>query len=167
MPQLHTQWERCLVVTKEMAFLLAPPTSSQDFEARSRGSFPFTVLPKTERRKGKPRLESWNFCSDVGTPPTSLLLNKMMALTQTFVGKAVVPRAAARRSAARASAVSVVARDAPWCPGSDAPAHLNGSLPGALQKIFLHAGVHHRRRCRSARPFAAATETDRCRQRGC
>ena len=30
----------------------------------------------------------------------------------------------------RASSVSVVAREAPWAPGTDAPAHLNGSLAG-------------------------------------
>lgn len=57
-----------------------------------------------------------------------------MISTQSTVlaGRAVAPRAAARRTAARTTAVKVQARDAPWCPGTEAPAYLNGTLPGCV-----------------------------------
>ena len=53
------------------------------------------------------------------------------ATRSAFVGRTAGLRARAQaRSAARSSVVRVQARDAPWSPGSEAPAHLDGSLPG-------------------------------------
>ena len=53
------------------------------------------------------------------------------ATRSAFVGRTAGLRTrAATRAATRPSVVRVQARDAPWSPGSEAPAHLDGSLPG-------------------------------------
>eukprot|EP00959_Pyramimonas_sp_CCMP1952_P342453 7174714-Pyramimonas_sp.AAC.1 len=38
--------------------------------------------------------------------------------------------------AVRSVALNVVARDAPWCPGSSAPSYLDGSLPGRQAELL-------------------------------
>jgi hypothetical protein len=51
-----------------------------------------------------------------------------------FAGAPVRARASATRSAGRAAVVSVSARDAPYAPGTTAPAYLDGSLPGCVRR---------------------------------
>jgi len=80
-----------------------------------------------------------------------------------MVARPVVQTRARRTVAARAvgrTAMKVVARDAPWLPGSEAPAYLDGSLPGdfgfdplglgsspAMLAKFREAEVIHCRWC--------------------
>jgi hypothetical protein len=55
-----------------------------------------------------------------------------MMASSAMVARPVV-QIRARRTAVRATgrvAMKVVARDAAWLPGSEAPAYLDGSLPG-------------------------------------
>merc|ERR1719198_2484247 len=46
--------------------------------------------------------------------------------TRAFLAKTTV----ADKSAFGGNTKALVARDAPWCPGSEAPSYLDGSLPG-------------------------------------
>ena len=65
----------------------------------------------------------------------------MMALqSQTMAARSCSALAGSKlrvnaRAVRAAVCTKAVARDAPWCPGSDAPAHLNGSLPGARRRF--------------------------------
>jgi light-harvesting complex I chlorophyll a/b binding protein 1 len=60
---------------------------------------------------------------------SSMMVARIAARKSTVSGKSV--RAAGPRAAvARTATVRVVARDAPWCPGSPAPSYLDGKLPG-------------------------------------
>jgi len=66
----------------------------------------------------------------------------MLASKQSvFAGRAVAARATMARARAGARCVRVNAREAAWCPGSDAPAHLDGSLPGDFGFDPLGLGV--------------------------
>ena len=62
---------------------------------------------------------------------SSMMVARIAARKSTVSGKSV--RAAGPRAAvARTATVRVVARDAPWCPGSPAPSYLDGKLPGCV-----------------------------------
>lgn len=60
---------------------------------------------------------------------SQVMVAHISARNSSSVGQKV-RAAAVRPAAARASTVQVVARDAPWLPGSQAPAYLDGKLPG-------------------------------------
>mmetsp|Transcript_47745 Transcript_47745/g.91288 ORF Transcript_47745/g.91288 Transcript_47745/m.91288 type:complete len:265 (-) Transcript_47745:314-1108(-) len=60
---------------------------------------------------------------------SQVMVARISARNSSSVGQKV-RAAAVRPAAARASTVQVVARDAPWLPGSQAPAYLDGKLPG-------------------------------------
>lgn len=51
--------------------------------------------------------------------------------TSTFIAPTkALSRTNTTRAASRVSSVRVVAREAAWAPGSDAPSHLDGSMAG-------------------------------------
>jgi hypothetical protein len=67
-----------------------------------------------------------------------------------FAGAALRARASVRASASRA-AFTVVAREAPYAPGTTAPAYLTGSLPGDFGECrLLPSGLATRSSCGSS-----------------
>jgi len=104
---------------------------------------------------------------------TRALLAKTTVVGKSAFGgntKALVARAA-KPAAVRSVALNVVARDAPWCPGTEAPSYLDGSLPGdfgfdplglgkdpAMLAQFREAEVIHARWCMLAIAGMLTTE---------
>ena len=53
----------------------------------------------------------------------------MLSARMNIARPVVARQTGVARSAGRVAAVSAVAREAAWMPGTEAPAHLDGSLP--------------------------------------